>query len=49
MAAVLDSDDEEDDDDLPAFNMNNDTKVEEKEKKIYYLRDAIDEIANPER
>ena len=29
--------------------MSNDTKVEEREKKIYYLRDAIDEIANPER
>ena len=46
---VLDSDDDDDDDDLPAFDMSHDTKKEEKEKKIFYLRDAMQEISNPER
>jgi len=45
--AILDSDDDEEDD-LVAFDLSGDTTKAENEKKIFYLREAVDEIADPE-
>merc|ERR550519_2431632 len=45
---TLDSDDDEDDDDLPAFDMSGDVKQTEGNVDFYYIRDIINELANPE-
>ena len=46
----LDSDDSDsdDDDDLPAYDMTNDTPHDKDKKPLLYIRDIIDELANPE-